>query len=226
MLILTMFSSVWSRKENIIGMYLCDMMTQSQKNSECFIAGDCLNCGVLHISLGLQFSDTWVPQTKLFPKPIFFSAVELPSQSRSLLTQAGAINKYMHTSKKVVSAVSGICRQFWIFRRKIVWERKTFQDYNYVQSLLLVNKRIKRNFVAKFVVRIYALFPICLDWKNRILQTLSFFGCMIILCSYMLIANCRRFNWTCKKHTKPPRICSHCPKSRRQGEKWCYNWGG
>ena len=157
------------------------------------------------------------PTNKLFPKPIFFGAVELPSQSRSLLTQAGAINKYMHTSKKMVPRFPESADNFEFSAERLSENAKSFK-ITIMFSHYCLNKRIKRNFVAKFVVRIYALFPqICLDWKNRILQTLSFFGCMIILCSYMLIANCRRFNWTCKKHTKPPRICSHRPTALNQG---------
>ena len=55
--------------------------------------------------------------------------------SRSSGEASGSLNYWLnfacseHTSKKVVSAVVGIRRQFWIFRRKIVWERKKYQYY-------------------------------------------------------------------------------------------------
>ena len=57
---------------------------------------------------------------------------------------------FSHTSKKVVPAVAGLSRQFWIFRRKIVWEREKYQDYTFMIYALLS---------GNFVVAICALFP-------------------------------------------------------------------
>ena len=42
---------------------------------------------------------------------------------------------HCYPPKKLVSTASAIHRQFWIFRRKIVWERENYQDYTVCRAI-------------------------------------------------------------------------------------------
>ena len=107
------------------------------------------------------------------------------SQSQGDKYILGAI-PLQHTSKKVVPAVPGLRRQFWIFRRKIVWEREKYQDYTVCRAIdchILVIFMINAILSQNFAVRMYALFPqISLDWKTEFRRRYPFLD----VCNYCI----------------------------------------
>ena len=111
----------------------------------------------------------------------------------------------MHTSKKVDSVDSGIRRQFWTFRRKIVWDAKSIKTTLFAKLLTVISPKLcpviallfykdilRQYFLTKFLLFWWFMhfYREMLSWEftrfflrffwtsKQNPQTLSFFGCI------------------------------------------------